>query len=71
VHIIGLSNLVLKGRKKGSVELYMQGRYFTVTGSVVPGSPSALREIPPDRMMDFFRRHFEDAPVSGRKDNTG
>jgi putative DNA primase/helicase len=69
VHVIGLSNLVLKGRKKGSVELYMQGRYFTVTGSVVPGSPSDLREISPDRMMDFFRRHFEEVPVSGPEDN--
>jgi hypothetical protein len=62
---------VLKGRKKGSVELYMQGRYFTITGSVVPGSPPNLREIPPDRMMDFFRRHFEDVPVPGRMDETG
>ena len=60
VHVIGRSGLVLKGRKKGSVELYMQGRYFTVTGSVVAGSPPGIREIPPDRMMDFFRRHFED-----------
>ncbi|MCX6685145.1 MAG: hypothetical protein NTV10_00595, partial [Methanoregula sp.] len=71
VHVIGLSHLILKGRKKGSVELYMQGRYFTVTGSVVPGSRSDLREIPPDRMMDFFRRHFEDVPLSDPKDNTG
>jgi putative DNA primase/helicase len=67
VHVIGLSQLVLNGRKKGPVELYMQGRYFTVTGSVVSGSPSDLREIPPDRMMDFFRRHFEDVQVSGHK----
>lgn len=65
VHVIGLSHLVLKGRKKGSVDLYMQGRYFTITGSVVSGSPSDLREIPPDCMMDFFWRHFEEVPVSG------
>jgi putative DNA primase/helicase len=69
VHVIGLSALVLKGRKKGSVELYMQGRYFTVTGSIVPGSPPDLREIPADRMMDFFRLHFEEgtAPANGRR----
>lgn len=71
VHVIGLSQLVLKGRKKGSVELYMQGRYFTVTGSVVSGSHPDLREIPPDQMMDFFQRHFADAPVPGQEDDTG
>jgi len=71
VHVIGLSQLVLKGRKKGSVELYVEGRYFTVTGAVVPGSPPDLREVPPGRMMDFIRQHFEDQPVPGRKDDTG
>ncbi len=71
VHVIGRSGLVLKGRKKGSVELYMQGRYCTVTGLIVPGSPADIREIPPDRLMDFFRRHFEDKPASGMKDETG
>jgi putative DNA primase/helicase len=60
VHVIGRSGLRLKGRKKGSVELYMEGRYFTVTGAVVVGSAPDIREIPPDRMLDFFRRHFED-----------
>jgi hypothetical protein len=49
----------------------MQGRYFTVTGSVVPGSPADIREIPPDRLMDFFRRHFEVEPVPGREYSTG
>ena len=63
VHVIGRSRFVLKGRKKGSVELYMKGRYFTVTGSLVSGSPATLREIPPGQMTDFFRRHFEDVPA--------
>ena len=49
----------------------MQGRYFTVTGSVVAGSPPGIREIPPDRMMDFFRRHFEAEPEPGRNEHTG
>ena len=71
VHVIGRSGLVLKGRKKGSVELYMQGRYFTITGSVVAGSPTDIREIPPDRMMDFFRRHFEDEPEPILKEDAG
>lgn len=65
VHVIGLSEIVLQGRKKGSIELYMQGRYFTVTGNVVSGSAPDLREIPPDRMREFFLRHFDSAPVPG------
>ncbi|WP_428370794.1 hypothetical protein [Methanoregula sp.] len=70
VHVIGRSRFVLKGRKKGSVELYMKGRYFTVTGSLVSGSPATLREIPPAQMTDFFRRHFEDVPAPGRNDDS-
>jgi len=58
VHVIGRSRLRLRGRKEGSVELYMQGRYFTVTGNILPGSPPDVREVPDDRLLTFFRRHF-------------
>ena len=71
VHVIGQSALVLKGRKKGPVELYMQGRYFTVTGSVVSGSPTDIMEIPVDRLMAFFRRHFEGKKSPGRSGPAG
>jgi putative DNA primase/helicase len=60
VHVIGRSGLQLKGRKKGSIELYMKGRYFTITGRMVNGSTTQIQDIPEDRMMDFFRRHFSD-----------
>jgi putative DNA primase/helicase len=60
VHVIGRSGLQLKGRKRGSIELYMQGRYFTITGMMVDGSTPDIQDIPDDRMMDFFRRHFEE-----------
>ncbi len=59
VHVIAVSLLALKGRKKGPVEMYMQGRYFTVTGRILPGSLSEPKEIPDGRMTDFFRQHFE------------
>ena len=71
VHVIGRSGLVLKGRKKGPVELYMQGRYFRSPARWWPGRPPGIREIPPDRMMDFFQRHFEEEPVTGRNEHTG
>ena len=71
VHVIGLSQLMLKGRKKGPVELYMQGRYFTVTGRVLPGSVTEPKEIPVARITDFFRRHFEEITTAGRNGGTG
>ncbi len=60
VHVIGRSGLNLKGRKKGSIEFYMQGRYFTVTGMIVDRSQPDVRDVPDNRMLDFFRRHFAD-----------
>jgi putative DNA primase/helicase len=60
VHVLGLSGMQLKGRKKGSVELYTQGRYFTITGAVVAGSKEDLREIPDTVLSEFFRRYFTD-----------
>lgn len=71
VHVIGLSQLVLKGRKKGPVELYMQGRYFTVTGRLLPGSVPEPKEIPDDRIAYFFRQHFEDPTPPGGNGNAG
>lgn len=62
VHVIGLSQPELKGRKKGSVEFYMRGRYFTVTGRIVAGSVPDLREVPADRIREFFLQYFGSGP---------
>ena len=56
-----------RGRKKGPVELYMEGRYFTVTGAVVAGSPPGIREIPDPLLKQFFRQHFEEEQEPDRK----
>jgi len=58
IHVIGKSGLSLRGRKKGSVELYMQGRYFTVTGNILAGSLPDVRKVADDRLLAFFGRHF-------------
>lgn len=71
VHVIGLSQLVLDGRKKGPLEISMQGRYFTVTGRLLPGSLTEPKEIPVDRITDFFQRHFEEETPAGRNGNSG
>src|SRR5438105_468139 len=38
LHIITRGKLPPEGRKKGNVEMYEAGRYFTVTGDVWPGA---------------------------------
>lgn len=38
LHIITTGKLPPKGRKKGKIELYESGRYFTITGNVLEGS---------------------------------
>jgi len=58
IHVIGRSGLRLRGRKEGPVELYMEGRYFTVTGNILNGSPPEVREVPDDRLLAFSGRHF-------------
>ena len=58
IHVIGRSRLRFRGRKEGSVELYREGRYFTVTGNILTGSPDDVREVPDDRLRAFFGRHF-------------
>lgn len=44
VHIFFLSDFPIKGRKKGQFECYGQGRYFTVTGNHLPGTPLAIEQ---------------------------
>jgi putative DNA primase/helicase len=60
VHVIGQSGFAVRGRKRGSVEFYAQGRYFTVTGNIVAGSPPDIRAIPEDVLRGFLARHFDD-----------
>jgi putative DNA primase/helicase len=59
VHVIGQSGLTIRGRKKGSVEFYAQGRYFTVTGKIVAESPPDIRAIPENVLREFLARHFD------------
>lgn len=43
VHII-VRGRVPKGLKRGNIEIYSDGRYFTVTGNRVPGTPEDIRD---------------------------
>lgn len=50
----------LKGRRKGAIECYSEGRYFTVSARPVPGTPGAVEERQ-DELTAFFRRCFPPA----------
>ncbi len=44
------------GRRKGSVELYSQGRFFTVTGQHFAGTPRELAEVPQETIATLAER---------------
>ena len=46
LHIICRSDMTGDGRKVGRVEVYPRGRYFTVTGDHVSGTPETIRFVP-------------------------
>jgi predicted P-loop ATPase len=44
IHILALGTLPAGARKRGSLELYDTGRYFTVTGNRLDESPAAIEQ---------------------------
>ncbi|MGD0274603.1 MAG: hypothetical protein ABSB79_00880 [Syntrophales bacterium] len=48
-----------KGRKKGDIEIYESGRYLTVTGHRIPGTPEDIQERT-DAVLALHRKIFED-----------
>src|SRR5215218_5561384 len=44
VHVIVKAELPPGGRRKGQIELYNSGRFFTVTGQHLPGTPKKIIE---------------------------
>lgn len=45
VHLIGRGELPPGARRRGTVEMYDRGRYFTVTGRPVDDRPAAVRDV--------------------------
>jgi len=48
LHILVHGVLPPIGRRKGNIEMYDEGRYFTVTGNHVEGTPTTIEERTPD-----------------------
>jgi hypothetical protein len=44
IHILAKGTLPPRGRRKGPVEIYSDGRYFTVTGCHLDGTPTTVEE---------------------------
>lgn len=54
VHVIVRGELP-EGRREGKIELYAAGRYFTVTGHIIP-SASSLVEPRQEELLDLFEQ---------------
>ncbi|HDL89773.1 MAG TPA: DNA primase, partial [Thermodesulforhabdus norvegica] len=52
VHIIVKGKLPAGGRKKGDIEIYNKGRYFTVTGNHLDGTPPEIN--PAQEAIDWL-----------------
>ena len=60
VHIIGKGTLPPGGRKRGSFECYDSGRFFTVTGEHLDGTPHEIKERS-EVLRRLHRRVFGEA----------
>ena len=58
LRIMVLGTLPVGGRKKGNVELYCNGRYFTITGNHLDGTPLKLKKRQGE-IDKVYKQHFE------------
>jgi len=61
VHVLARGTLPPGRRRTGPVEMYDTGRYFTVTGAQLPGTPDAIYERAA-ALADLHRRLFGATP---------
>ena len=61
LHCIGQGALPPGGRKKGSTELYDEGRFFALTGNLLPGAPLAINDCG-EAIDALHRETFGTAP---------
>jgi hypothetical protein len=59
VHVISRGVLPRSGNKKGQIEMYDSGRYFTVTGRHLKGTPRTLRSAQ-QALLELHRKAFGD-----------
>jgi len=64
IHILVRGALPAGRRKKGRYEIYDGGRYFTLTGAQVPGTPTTIRTCEDPLLTDLHTRLFGAATLS-------
>lgn len=57
LHIIVKGSLPENGRKNGGVEMYADGRFFTITGNVPDEAQSEIAECQ-EALLEFHQQHF-------------
>ena len=66
IHIIGRASLKTKGVRRGGIEVYTEGRYFTMTGDVLRDTSTFEDEGKAlERLMQFLRPEKELAQRAG------
>lgn len=71
VHIYVKAQLASRGRRKGNIEFYNQGRYFTVTGQHLADTPLEVHERQ-EQIDQLYERFFSEdkQPSDNPKNNT-
>jgi putative DNA primase/helicase len=64
VHILLYGRLPGGGRRKGKVEIYGDGRYFTITGHHLPTTPTTICERTPE-LAQLYAELFAAKPAGG------
>src|SRR6266480_3446521 len=70
VHILTQATLEGAGRKIGTVEMYAEGRFFTLTTDHVPGTPFTIEERQ-QQQTSLYSSLVPDLPLSRSRENTG
>src|SRR3989440_9461701 len=70
VHILTQATLKGAGRKKGNVEMYAEGRFFTLTADHVPGTPTTIAERQ-EQQTSLYTSLVGELSPPRRRENTG
>jgi primase-polymerase (primpol)-like protein len=65
IHLLAKGNLPPGARRKGRIEMYGEGRYFTVTGNHLDGTPRTIEERT-QALKDLHARIFGERRATGK-----
>ncbi len=70
VHLLTQAALQGAGRKIGNVEMYAEGRFFTITADHVPGTPTTIADRQ-QQQTSLYTSLVGELPSPRRSENTG